>query len=146
MALFCSFLWLSSIPLYIWTTSSLPFLCNGHLGRFHVLATVIGAAGNIGVPVSFWIMVFASYMPRSGIAGSYGSLSFFFFKYSWAFFSLTLNEFYFLIFIYFLVFVWLCRLFVASLRIFISVYSFQDIHFQRKIFIFLSTRAQALQL
>ena len=26
----------------------------------------------LGVPVSLWIMVFSRYMPRSGIAGSYG--------------------------------------------------------------------------
>ena len=28
---------------------------------------------NFGVQVSFWIMVSSGYMPRSGIAGSYGS-------------------------------------------------------------------------
>ena len=28
---------------------------------------------NIGVHVSFWIMVFSRYMPRSGIVGSHGS-------------------------------------------------------------------------
>ena len=43
----------------------------GHLGCFHVLAIVNSAALNIGVPVSFWIMVFSGYMPSSGIAGSY---------------------------------------------------------------------------
>ena len=41
-----------------------------HLDCFHVLATVNSAAMNIGVHVSFWIMVFSRYMPRSGIAGS----------------------------------------------------------------------------
>ena len=40
---------------------------------FHVLATVNSAAMNIGVHVSFRIMVFSRYMPRSRIAGSYGS-------------------------------------------------------------------------
>ena len=47
-----------------------------HLGCFHVLAIVSGAAMNIGVRVSFRIQVFvfSGYMPRSGIAGSYGSL------------------------------------------------------------------------
>ena len=44
-----------------------------HLGCFHVLAIVNSAAMNIGVHVSFQIMVFFRYMPRSGIAGSYGS-------------------------------------------------------------------------
>ena len=46
---------------------------DGHLGCFHVLAIVNSAAVNIGVHVSFWIMVFSGYMPSSGIAGSYGS-------------------------------------------------------------------------
>ena len=44
---------------------------DGYLGCFHVLAIVNNAAMNIGVHVSFWIMVFSRYMPRSGIAGSY---------------------------------------------------------------------------
>ena len=43
---------------------------NGHLGCFHVLAIVNSAAVNNGIYVSqFW---FLGYMPRSGIAGSYG--------------------------------------------------------------------------
>ena len=46
---------------------------NGHLGCFHGLAIVNSAAMNIGVNVSFQIMFFSGYMPRSGIAGSYGS-------------------------------------------------------------------------
>ena len=46
---------------------------DGHLGCFHVLANVSSAAMNIGVHVAFRIMVFSGYMPRSGIAGSYGS-------------------------------------------------------------------------
>ena len=46
---------------------------DGQLGCFHVLAVVNSAAMNIGVHVSFQIMVFSGYMPRSGIAGSYGS-------------------------------------------------------------------------
>ena len=35
---------------------------------------------NIGVYVSFWIMVFSGYMPNSGIAGSYGSSVFSFLR------------------------------------------------------------------
>ena len=43
---------------------------DGHLGCFHVLAMINSAAMNIGVHVSLVSLVC---MPRSGIAGSYGS-------------------------------------------------------------------------
>ena len=43
---------------------------DGHLGCFHVLA-IVNSAVTIGVHASFQIMFFSSYMPRSGIAGSY---------------------------------------------------------------------------
>ena len=49
-------------------------------GCFHVLAIVHSAATNIVVHDSFWIMVFSGYMPSSGIAGSYGSSIFSFFR------------------------------------------------------------------
>ena len=39
----------------------------------HVLAVVNSAAVNIGVHVSFQIIVLSAYMPRSGIAGPYGN-------------------------------------------------------------------------
>ena len=45
---------------------------NGYLGCFHVLAIVNSAEMNIGVHMSFSILVSSGYMPRSGIAGSYG--------------------------------------------------------------------------
>ena len=45
---------------------------NGHLGCFHVLATANSAAVNIAVHVSFSILVSSGYMPRRGIAWSYG--------------------------------------------------------------------------
>ena len=45
---------------------------NRHLGCFHVLAIVNSAAMNNGIHVSFSILVSSAYMPRSGIAGSYG--------------------------------------------------------------------------
>ena len=51
------------------------FICSsvdGHLGCFHVLAIVNSAAMNYGIHVSFSILVSSGYMPKSGIAGSYG--------------------------------------------------------------------------
>ena len=45
---------------------------DGHLGCFHVVAIVNSAATNIGVHVSFSVLVSSGYMPRNGIAGSYG--------------------------------------------------------------------------
>ena len=47
-------------------------LVSGHLGCFHGLAIVKIAAVNNGMHVSFSILVSSGYMPRSGIAGSYG--------------------------------------------------------------------------
>ena len=46
---------------------------NGHLGCLHVLAIVNSAVMNIGVHVFLSILVSMVCMPRSGIAGSYGS-------------------------------------------------------------------------
>ena len=46
---------------------------DGHLGCFHVLAKINSAAMNIGVQVSLSDLVSSVCMPRSGIAGSYGS-------------------------------------------------------------------------
>ena len=46
---------------------------DGHLGCFHVLAIINSAAMNIGVHVSLSILVSSMFMPRSGIAGTYGS-------------------------------------------------------------------------
>ena len=43
---------------------------SGSLGSVHVLAIVNSAAVNIGVHISFQIMVFSGYMPRSGILES----------------------------------------------------------------------------
>ena len=45
---------------------------DGHLGCFHVLAIVNRAAVNIGLHVSFSILVSSRYIPSSGIAGSHG--------------------------------------------------------------------------
>jgi len=46
---------------------------DGYLGCFHVLAIVNSASKNSEVHVSLQIMLFSGYMPRNGIAGSYGS-------------------------------------------------------------------------
>ena len=55
---------------------------DGHLGYFHILATVNSAAMNIGVHISSRINVFVffGYIPKSGIAGSYGSSIFSFLR------------------------------------------------------------------
>ena len=45
---------------------------DGHLGCFHVLAIVNSTAMNIGVHVSFSIMVLSGYMPSSESAGPNG--------------------------------------------------------------------------
>ena len=52
---------------------------DGHLGCFHVLATVNSATVNIGVHVSSELW-FSLGMPGSGIAGSYGSSIFSFLR------------------------------------------------------------------
>ena len=57
-----------------------PFLCCWHLGCFHLLAVVNDAGVTRGMHVSFQIMSFSGYLPRSGIAGSYGSSTFSFFR------------------------------------------------------------------
>ena len=46
---------------------------DGHLGCFHVLAMINSAVMNIGVHISLSDLVSSVCMPRSGIAGSYGS-------------------------------------------------------------------------
>ena len=81
MALFHSFLWLSNILLYIYIPHLLyPFISQWTYRLLHVLAIVNSASMNIGVHVSFQIIVFSCYMPRSGIAGSYDNSIFSFLR------------------------------------------------------------------
>ena len=48
---------------------------DGHLDCFHFLAIVNSAAMNNGIHVSFSILVSSRYVPRSGIAESYGGFN-----------------------------------------------------------------------
>ena len=48
---------------------------DGHLGCFPVLAIVNSAAMNNEIHVSFSVLVSSGYMPRSGIAESYGGFT-----------------------------------------------------------------------
>ena len=89
MVEFPHFLWLNNILLHTHThTHTHTHICHNfflypfihpstyeHLGCFHVLATVNNAAVNKGICVSFQVNVFTTfeYIPRSGIARSYGS-------------------------------------------------------------------------
>ena len=70
----CSFCWLGNIPLYVYHSYFIHSFVDGRLGCFHVLAIRNSAAMNIGVHMSFSILVASGYMPRSGIAGSYGAM------------------------------------------------------------------------
>ena len=51
---------------------------DGHLDCLHVLAILTADAVNTAVHVPFQIRVFSRYMPKSGIAESYGSSGFVF--------------------------------------------------------------------
>ena len=66
------FLWLSSIPLCIYTTPYLSIHLSNGQKLLPCLAVVNSAAVNIGVHVCFQIRVFifSRYMPRSGISES----------------------------------------------------------------------------
>ena len=69
MALFHSFLWLGIILLYTYHILLIHSSIGGHLGCFHVLASINSAVMNIKVHVSFQITVLFRYMPSSVMAG-----------------------------------------------------------------------------
>ena len=58
---------------YIYHSFLIHSSTDGHIGCFYVPAIINSAAMNIGVHVSLSDLVSLVCMPRSGIAGSYGS-------------------------------------------------------------------------
>uniref|UniRef100_A0A8D1HE16 Uncharacterized protein n=1 Tax=Sus scrofa TaxID=9823 RepID=A0A8D1HE16_PIG len=82
MALFCSFFmgeWYCSV--YIYHIFLIHSSVDGHLSCFHVLAIVNSAEVNVRVHGSLSRKLLSGYMPKSGIAGSYGSSVFSFLRY-----------------------------------------------------------------
>ena len=57
----------------MWHSFFIHSSVSGHLGCFHVLAIVYSAVMNLGIHVSFSVLVFSGYMPSSENVGSYGS-------------------------------------------------------------------------
>ena len=75
------FSFMADISLHICTTSfKIHLSIDGHLDCLPVL-DIKSAAVNTGVHIHFWIMFFSGYMLSSGIAGSFGSSVFSFFKF-----------------------------------------------------------------
>ena len=66
--------------IYIYHIFFIPSSVDGYFGCFPVLAIVKSAAVSTGVRVSIQIIVFSRYIPRSGIAGSYGNSIFSFLR------------------------------------------------------------------
>ena len=67
MAQFCPFLWLSSMIVYMCHIFCVHSSVSGQLGWFRVLAPANSAAVNIGVNVSFGVMVFSVVNLRNGM-------------------------------------------------------------------------------
>ena len=65
---------------YMYHSFLIHLSTDGHLCCFHVLAIINSAVMSIGVHVSLSDLVSSVCMPRSGIAGSYGSSISRFFK------------------------------------------------------------------
>ena len=55
------------IYVYTYTSHLIHSSVNAHLGGFHVLAIIKSATMNIGVYVSFQILLLSGYMPRMGL-------------------------------------------------------------------------------
>ena len=75
------FWWLSSIPCVYFHIFFIHPSVNGHLSCFYVLGIVNSATMNTWVHVYFSRKDLSGYMPKSGIAGSYGSSIFSFLRY-----------------------------------------------------------------
>ena len=58
---------------YVYHSFLIHLSADGHLGCFHAPAIINSAVMNIGMHVSLSDLVSSVCMPRSGIAGSYGS-------------------------------------------------------------------------
>ena len=63
--------WTELNILYMYQNPCIHSSVDGHLGCFHVLAIVNSTAVNIGVQVSFSILVSSGHMASSAITGSY---------------------------------------------------------------------------
>ena len=67
--------------MYIYHIFLIQLSVDGHLLCFHVLAMVNSAAVNVRVHVSLLSRVLSGHIPKSGVAGSYGSSMYSFLRY-----------------------------------------------------------------